>query len=298
MNEHGTDYKGFSILLIGGLLYSLYGVFSRVIGSSIPQFFQISSRALIILGLLFFFIAITKTKLIKIRKEDWKWGLLIAGTSGLLLPLFYIAINKLAIGTTLFSFYATSTVVSYTLGKILFKEKLNKIKIVSFFIALIGLLFLYIDTIKLGNLQFLALAAISGALFGLNINSVKKINNTYPTFQVNLFNWSGALIINTIISVVLSEHANFAINTLPWIANIGLSICSLGASFSVIYGFKFIEMQKGSIILLSELVFGVLLGLFLYREVPSSTAVVGSLLVFVALLLPNLKPVPVAKMDH
>lgn len=298
MVKERSDYKGFSILLLGGFLYSLYGVFSRVIGPSIPQFFQISSRALIILALLFVAIVLTKTRLLKIRKEDWKWGFLIAASSGFLLPLFYIAINKLAIGTTLFAFYATSTVVSYTLGKILFNEKITRVKVASLLIALIGLLFLYIDTIKLGNLQFLVLAAISGGLFGLNINSVKKINNIYPTFQVNLFNWTGALAINGIASIILTENSNFAVTTISWLANIGLAICSFAASFSVIYGFKFIEMQKGSIILLSELVFGVLLGLFLYKETPSITTLVGSGLVFVALLLPNLKAVSITKTNH
>ena len=288
MNKDNSNYKGFFTLLFGGFLYSLYGVFSRIIGTSLPQFFQIWSRAAIILVFLFALVAITKTKLIKIKKSDWIWVLLGGGSTGLLLPLFYIAVNKLAIGTTLFSFYAISTVVSYVLGGVLFKEKLNRIKIISLFVAILGLFFIYFDALKIGEIRYILFSGLSGALFGLSINSIKKINNTYSSLQVNIFNWLGALIINLIVSVLLGEHLSFTFISIPWAANFGLSLCSFAASSLVVYGLKFIEMQKGSIVLLSELVFGVLLGLFIYKEVPSTAALFGNILILIALILPNL----------
>jgi len=289
MNAENYSYKGFFILLIGGFLYSSYGVFSRIIGISLPQFFQIWSRAAIILVFLFALVAITKTKLIKIKKSDWVWVLLNAGSTGLLLPFFFIAVNKMAIGTTLFSYFAMSTVVSYVLGSILFKEKLNQIKIISLFIVILGLLFIYFDALKIGDLRYILFSGLSGALFGLSINSIKKLNNTYSSLQVNIFGWFGALIVNLIISVVLGEHLNFTLISIPWAANFGFSLSSLIASSLVVYGFKFIEMQKGSIVLLSELVFGALFGLFLYKEVPSVAALFGNILILIALVLPNLK---------
>jgi len=289
MNIEKSDYKGFFILLLGGFFYSSYGVFSRIIGTSISQFFQIWSRAIITLAFLFVFILLSKTKLKKIQKADWIWGLSVSLTTGLLLPFFYIAVNNLAIGTTLFTFYALSTVVSYILGRVIFKEKLNRIKIISLFVAILGLFFIYIDSMKMGDLRYLLFSGLSGALFGLNINLIKKINNNYSPWQVNIFIWSGALIVNLIVSVFLGEHFNFSFISIPWAANIGLSLCSLAASVLVVYGFKFIEMQKGSIVLLSELVFGVLLGLFIYKEIPSIVTILGSILIFIALVLPNLK---------
>ncbi len=281
-------YRGFSILLMGGLFYSLYGVFSRIIGDSLPQFFQIWTRAAIIIGLLLVSMWLTKKQLVRVRKGDLKWFLIAAASGGLLNPPFYIAINHLALGTTLFAFYATGTMVSYVLGKVLFGEKLSQAKIISLVIAMIGLLLLYIDTLQLGNLYYLSMAGFAGALFGVNINAIKKINTAYPSLQVNLFNWSGALLISLAVSIVIAEPWSVPIATLPWLANVGLAVCSLAASLSVIFGFKYIEMQKGSLILLSELVFGVLLGVVLYQEVPTITAAVGSLLVFIALIVPSI----------
>lgn len=283
-----SQNRGFVILLFGGFLYSLYGVFSRVIGSSIPQFFQIWSRAAIVIGFLYIALLLTKTSLKRIEKQDWKWVLIVAASAGLIHPPFYIAINNMPIGTMLFAFYAVSTVVSYLLGKVLFKERLSKIKALSLFIAASGLLLLYTDTLHFGNPYYLILAGLSGFLFGVNISFIKKINTKYHTLQVNLFNWTGALVVSLLASLFLSEHWTFSLSTLPWVANVGLAICSFAASFSVIYGLKFIEIQKGSIILLSELVFGVLLGIVLYHEIPTITSMIGSILVLVALLLPNL----------
>jgi len=283
------ETKGFVILTAAGFLYSLYGVFSRAIGSSLANFFQYWTRGLIITLIILVILRFQKISLRPISKHLLPWAVITATTSGIIIPTFFIAVNNLAIGTTLFMFYATSTICSYALGKLLHGEIITKIKIVSLTLAIAGLSFIFTDTIDIGNIFYMSLAMISGALFGVNINSVKKLGNYFPSLQINIFNWTGAFFINILISIFLRETPDFNLLQPAWISNIGLSLCSLGASLSVIVGFKFIEVQKGSIILLSELLFGVMIGLLLYSEIPTLLTILGSILIFIALLLPNLK---------
>ncbi len=288
MKNKTSDLKGFSILLLGGFLYALYGVFSRMIGDSIPQFYQIWSRAVIIVILLYLIIFFAKISIKKIKKVDLPWAAAVGISAGLLLPFFYIAVNNLPIGTTIFCFYAVSTVISYLMGKFILGEKFTVVKIVSLVFAITGLFLMFAGSLTDSNLKYLLYAGIAGAMFGINIISINKINTRYPTLQVNLFNWVGGFIVSIVVSLFIREPLPLPELNSPWFANFGLALCSLAASFSVIFGFKFIEVQKGSIILLSELIFGVLLGLILYNEVPTTTTFIGSVLVFVALVIPNL----------
>jgi drug/metabolite transporter (DMT)-like permease len=287
INNKDSEFKGIFILLLGGLLYSLYGVFSRVIGDNIAPFFQYWTRALIIILLLFVLIIINKVSLKSIKK-NLPWVCLTGITSGLLVPLYFLAINKLPIGTTLFLFYATSTITSYILGYFLHHEKMTRVKMISLLLAIVGLFVVSMDTFRLQSTVYIVYAIISGALFGVNVNMVKKLGKEYPSFQVNLFNWTGVFVIGLISSYIFKESGNWNILSIPWAANIGLAVCSLCASLSVIIGFKYIEVQKGSIILLSELVFGVILGIALYAEIPTVFAIIGNILILGSLIIPNL----------
>jgi drug/metabolite transporter (DMT)-like permease len=169
------------------------------------------------------------------------------------------------------------------------KEILTRSKIISFALAIIGLFIVSMDTFRLGETLYIVLAVLSGALFGVNVNLIKKLGKSYPSFQVNLFNWTGVLIVGLIVSIGMKESTSWNIFSTAWLANIGLALCSLCASLSVIIGFKYIEVQKGSIVLLSELIFGVLLGILLYSEIPTTLTIIGNTLILGGLIVPNLK---------
>lgn len=286
--NNNNAFKGFIILLNAGFLYSLYGVFSRIIGNSIPQFFQVWTRGIIISLLIIAIVFISKITLKKIPRDHWRWIIVVSVSSGLLVPSFFIAINNLAIGTTLFMFYALTTIVGYTLGKFVLGERLSRIKLVSLALALTGLGLMFVENLNLGKASYMLIAALSGVFFGTNITFVRKLSSNYHPLQINLFNWFGVIAINLPISIFISERWFFTPLSSGWLANIALAICSLGASLSAVYGFKFVEVQKGSIILLSELVFGVIIGIAFYNEVSTLFTLLGSLFIFASLLLPNI----------
>ena len=54
------------------------------------------------------------------------------------------------------------------------------------------------------------------------------------------------------------------------------------------WGYKSMEVQKASLVLLSEIIFVLIIGFMFFGEVPTLNAVIGGLLVLVALIIPNL----------
>ena len=57
----------------------------------------------------------------------------------------------------------------------------------------------------------------------------------------------------------------------------------------MVFGFKHIEAQKASLLLLSELVFILIIGVIFYREILSLFEIIGSILIFIALVVPNIQ---------
>jgi drug/metabolite transporter (DMT)-like permease len=288
--NYQNNNRGFALLLLAGFLYATYGVFSRIIGTDIATFYQYTTRAALVIVLLLTLLFFTsKTKAKRVNPKHYKWILLQGIAAGLLTPTFFLSVNNLPLGTTIFLFYALGTIVNYILGSIVHHEKITSVKAVSLILGVIGVFLMSMESIKLNQPLYIIYALLSGVFFGLNLTSVKVLSNDYPNLQINLFNWTGVLIVSLLFSVLFSEAWTVPVVNDQWIANIALAIVSFCASMSTVTGFKYMELQKGSIVLLSELVFGVLIGWLLYKEIPTLLLALGSIFILSALILPNLK---------
>ena len=73
-----------------------------------------------------------------------------------------------------------------------------------------------------------------------------------------------------------------------WLIVILFAWLTLGASFLNIFGFRRLEAQKGSLIMLLEPVFGVILGWLFYRELLTTYSLIGGALIIFGAALPNL----------
>jgi drug/metabolite transporter (DMT)-like permease len=290
MNDQNNNNRGFILLLLAGFLYASYGVFSRIIGADIATFYQYLTRAGLVIVLLLMLQAFaTKTRLNKINSKHYKWILLQGLVAGLISPTFFLSVNNLPLGTTIFLFYALGTIVNYILGSVVHHEKITSIKAASLILGVIGVFLMSVESIRLNQPLYIFYALLAGVFFGLNLTAVKVLNKDYPNIQLNLFNWVGVLIVSLLFSALFTEVWMLPELTTPWLANIALAIVSFCASMSTVTGFKYMELQKGSIVLLSELVFGVLIGWLLYKEIPTLLLALGSIFILSALILPNLK---------
>lgn len=279
---------GFFILLSSAFFYSTYGVFSKLISTGFEPFTHAWTRSLLTL-LLFLLFGFVRKVYKPIKKEDIKWYLIIGVIGSLAVAPTYYSLAYLNIGTALFLQYAATVITSYILGSIFFKEKLSKASIVSFILAFLGLILVYWGDIQVGQLIPALAAFVSGSFYSTWFVFSKKINSKYPTIQINTIGYTFAVVINIIIALILGETFNSEFTSTAWLGNYGYALAGFFASGLTLYGFKFIEAHKGSIVLLSEISFGMLFGYFLFNELLNITAIFGGILIIISIALPNIK---------
>jgi drug/metabolite transporter (DMT)-like permease len=279
------EYKGTIILLFTGLFYSLFGVFSRLISSTFGPLSQNWTRGILV-ALVCLVIALVTKKIRKIKKEDYKW-LCIAGLSmSFVNPLSFIACNNLQLSTALFLLYSAIVLSSYFFGFLLLKEKMNAKKIIALVLSLIGLILILHFSIEGFKIKFALASVLSGAIYGLFTVSTKKVSGTYSPAFINFVVYTIVVIVNMPLAIILRDKITFDIVSSGWLFNLIFGFNVIVTFLLLIKGFKYIEIQKGSLILLSEIIFVILWGILLYKEVPSFTEVVGGLLVIIAMGVP------------
>lgn len=285
-----NEWKGALSLAFCGVLYSLYGVYSRFMGSSFAPFYQAWTRSLIVFLILVSFGLLFRV-FKPIQRRDLFWFFAVGISGGIIDVLFFIGVNHLTIGMVLFMYYAVNTIGNYIWGYALFHEKINRKKWFSFILALIGLFILYNDALSKPKIELLYIIISVGAgLFAsVYLSLSKKISSNYSFLQIAATNNIFGFIATFSGFLLLRENMNSAFTSFPWIINWIYALTQAIIMPLVVFGFKYIEAQKGSLILLLELVFGVIFGIVFFHELPTTLALFGSGIILVAMTLPLIK---------
>jgi drug/metabolite transporter (DMT)-like permease len=282
-----SEHKGGIALLFAALLYSTSGLFTRLLGEQLGTFSQLTLR--LIFTSLFFLLFILITKSFKeIHRKDLPI-LLFRGF--LIIADFYCfihAVSNLPLGLTLFIFYASTTIVNYIFGKLVFHEQITKKKLISLGLAFGGMILLYGG--NFGELRFIPMLAAlcSGALFGINSATSKLVTGTYSEHLVGGMAYLVATVLSAVFFFLTQEAAPSFISLNTWYICIGFAFVVFLAFYLTMYGYKYLEVQKASIIMLSELVFTVIVGFIFYKEIPNVSTVIGGLFIAGAMVIPEL----------
>jgi len=247
---------GIFSLLLASSIYGFYGVLSRFIGLQFGTFFQVWTRNFVIIFILAVY-SFFKKNWQNIKKFDYKGFLSMSFCGTISVATMFAAFSRLLIGNCLFVFYSGSTIGGYLLGKFVFKENLTKVKIISLLISLSGLFLIFFGSFKINNPTFTFVAFISGVTgSGWNILS-KKISSRYPFNQIMSIDFFISMVFGFFLFLVVKEKFFLPSINLSWIVLFIYSIASLVASVLTIHGFKHLEAQIGSLVMLSEAVFGI-----------------------------------------
>jgi len=278
--------KGLIAIIVSSFLYGLQGVFIRLIGVSFGIFYPFVIRGIIISSILFIFLYFSKT-FKKIISRDYKWFILMSLSGIISFIAIFIAYNNLTIGTVLFVYYAGLALNGFLFGYFFFNEKINTVKAIALILSLTGIFLVFSSSILQKELLFLLLALVSGIASSFWFITSKKIS-TYPYSQILAVDSLVVFIVCLIISVVVGEHMSFPSLSIQWISVFGLTAVSLGAFLLSVYGFRLLQAQVASLLLLLEVVFGVFLGWIFFSEIPTSQALIGGGLILIGVSLPNL----------
>ncbi len=297
MRSINNTATGILAILGATFLYGFFGILTRTIGTTFPPFFQAWIRnlgALVVVGLILIFNRQWK----KIQAKDWPW---IIGRSATGLVAFFgsfFAFLYLPIGLAYFIFYGSATIFSYLVGLTIFRERLTFGRALGLVLSLIGLTILYAASIGPGQIIFLFSAVISGLGVAFWNTLSKKVSDHYSAWQLSWLDFVISFVITFILSIVCQE--TWVVPTLSpiWIANSLMVVMFLITGYLMIVGFKHLDTQLASLLMLTEILFGIILsGLLLHESVSLNTAI-GGIIILTAIITPEIASWSSAKAEQ
>ncbi len=278
--------KGSLFIVFASLCLGSYGVFAKYL-SGYGLFYQTYVRCFIIVATLLVLGLATK-QLKTIQRKDWKaWAPLLFATIFAITPIT-IAFRSLPIGTVSFLFYSSFTIFTYILGRILFQEKLTRVKVISACMAFIGLLSIFSIDLSSFILFPVSMAILNGLSASAEVVLSKNLSGKYSTLQITLMVFLAIGITHFAASLLMGEQQSLALFTETGGVITLFSAVSIMGVIALYAGYRELDPSIGALVGLSEIVFGVLFGILLFQEHLNVNTIIGGTLIIVAAALPNL----------
>ncbi|WP_419727036.1 DMT family transporter [Terrisporobacter petrolearius] len=198
------------------------------------------------------------------------------------LGLVYTTVSKNAFIT------AVNVVIVPFIGFILYKRKLDKIGVISSFMALVGIAVLSLEadlSINFGD--FLTFICAIG--FAFHIFFTGEFSKKYNSYVLTVTQFVVAFLLSLILQTVTGE-TNF--NATP----VGLMGALYLGIFSTAIGFLLqtmcqskVDQTRTAIILSTEAVFGTIMSVLIFHEVLTNRMVVGCIIIFVSIIVAETK---------
>jgi drug/metabolite transporter (DMT)-like permease len=288
--------KGTNYITISAFFFASYGIWSRLMHDTFSPFNQAWSRGLFLL-IISLIIGFITHQFSRIQRKDIPWFLLIALCGGLNQAPYYFGFEYLPIGTATLFFYVSLVVGGYIIAKLVMKENITPLKLISLILAIIGMGILYRFSLtpqQIVPATFTILAGLMGAVAAV---LPKKITTTYSELQILTLILASMFLFNFTFARVLDQPLPHLELSIPWLAWLGYAIALLIANLTVIAGFKYLDATIGSILGTLEIIFAIIFGIVLFGETLTPSTIIGSLIILTAILFPYLKPLKLMRKD-
>jgi len=281
------ELVGVGAILGTAFIFGSFAIFTRIIAYNLPLFYAASIRNLIntiVFGLI---ILINRRLWQRPTPKNLIW-LTLRTFSGLT-AFFgsYLAFLTLSIGTTYFIYFGASTIVGYLLGWIWFKETLTPLKILSLILAIAGLYFVYTLDVSITQPIAILWAAASGMGAAGYFAISKKLPPHYSASMISFIDSLICAVLVTIVSLAMGEKWLWPSTSVPYLANILFGLSYVVTAQLIIIGFRKLQVQIASLLMLSEILFGLLLGYLVFHETVPASSLFGGLLIIAAMVLPE-----------
>jgi drug/metabolite transporter (DMT)-like permease len=281
---------GYGLILLSAVLFGTYGVWSRLMGETFEPFYQTWVRSILIIVIMLPFMLVGKN-FRKIDRSDWPHvGLFILFCLFTQVPLYY-AFNHAPIGEVQLIFYSMFVIAAYMVGRIYLGERITKIKLVSMALAFVGLAIVFGMSVLAFAPLGLALAALNGVASGGEVASSKKVSNKYSPALLIFWGWIFTLLTHLPLSLLLGETQHLPQFDTAWLWLVIFAVVNTAAFWLVIVGFKFVDASIGSLLGLSEVLFGIMFGAIIFHEPIGWSVLVGGTLIIVAAMLPDVRAI-------
>lgn len=286
MKSRLSKFSGFFALLSAAIIYGSFGLFIRELDTMFGGYTQIFARTgiafLIAVGLVLFY----KNKITIPNELRLKMVVFVVAFP-IAIILFTFAVNQEKIASVVFLLYAGSILSSLVLGSTLLKEKITWIKWLSIILVFVGL-GIFAD--PSGNLEIstgLILGFLAGIFEGITNYGRKDLKsiprNTLLTYQY----FTGAIIALALAFATGEEFfKEFSVSALIVLIIFSIGLIVLGNL--LIYGFQHYDVNIGSIVLASEILFAAFLSYLFLSEIPTTNELIGGVVIFIAASISSL----------
>ncbi|EGG81891.1 hypothetical protein HMPREF9477_01593 [Lachnospiraceae bacterium 2_1_46FAA] len=280
--------KGIILAVTTAVMWGIMGIFVRDLSHNQFTNIEISFFRCALAGAAYFiFLLLTKPSALKVNIK----GLVICVLYGAVaysisFVSYSVSVSRIPVGVaTVLMFMSPIWVV--ILGTVMFKEKLQKSKIVTIVICFIGAI-LVANLIGGGEIKLDAIGILAGIINGigvaLQILLPKFFAKEYDRDTLLVYGFLGAasvLLFGMDFGSVAEHISNTPMTNLIWdLFGIGI-LCTMVANAACVKSTQYVEASTTSILSALEVVVGTLVGFFIFHEHLTFLQIAGAVIIVV-----------------
>lgn len=272
---------GSGSLLLVGVLFGLSGVMAKYLSESLNAYQVVEYRfgiallaALIVAGVM--------RKSISLGAFNKKTLALFAVSFPVSVVLFTLAIFNTSVALAVFSFYIATLVSSFVIGRVFFGERIHVYKQIALVLVLVAV-GVFTDPLSTSvvDIGFL-FGLLSGVVQGIASAFQKKLSASSDRLSLLTVQTLSGVVLAVLILVATGEPLFVQLSGFAWLVALLFGVSLLAISYLFLVGFRHTNLNTGSILVASELVFGPIFALMLLGEGLDMSVLIGGGLTVIA----------------
>ena len=280
-------FIGPASLLVIGLLFGLSGVMAKYLSEWLSAYQVVEYRFVIALIGLLILIIIFRPK-VSLKGLSKKVLFLYAITFPLSVILFTLSIFNGSVALAVFSFYTATLVSSFIIGRIFFKEKIHIYKQLALVATLISVIAFTDPFHNIGLNLGLVFGLLSGLIQGVASSFQKLLSNHANKTSLLLYQCLAGVTLAVLALVFVNEPLYVEIGAFQWFVVVLFGLAMLAITYLFLIGFKYTNLNTGSVLVSSELLFGPFFAFILLSEGLSQGILIGGLFTVIAVVLSSI----------
>lgn len=280
VNLQSERLKGVFALFGAALIYASFGLLIRTMEKMYGDYSQVAIRFALAFVVIYFLNKFRRgTQLAQLDRASKLKSLILGLTFGAVVLFFTLSVTNTKIANTVFVFYGTSMISSLLIGTFALKEKLSVQKVIALVVAFVGLV-MYSNAIL--TLSFGIITGVIAGFFDGISNAIRKTLQGIDRRSILQFQFFGSALLASIAMFFSSEPLIKNVSLLPVLVTVVFALLQIKLGDWLLYGFQRFDVNTGTIILATELLFASLVGLLFFRETLSQKELLGGILIFAA----------------
>ena len=273
--------KGISLAVITAVMWGIMGVFVRSLSQYQFTNLEISFfRCALAGGGYFFFLLFTKPSALKIDLKGLVICLIYGAVAYSISFVSYsVSVSRIPVGVATVLMFMSPIWVAI-LGRFMFGEKLEKNKMITIFICLIGAV-LVSNLIGGGNVKLDGIGILAGVVNGIGV-ALQYFAKDYERDTLLVYGFLGAAVVLMFgidFSSVAGHMSGTPVGTLIWnLFGIGI-LCTMVANVSCVKSTQYVEATTTSILSALEVVVGTLVGFLIFHEHMTLLQLLGAVII-------------------